>query len=217
MHRVVPAALGHGPVPGPQLLFARLAGVVAGMEQAVKERAVQRGRACPRVDDYAVDVVGVQRRLHGGRQKHFGHGAAGGALVGLRCPHRGEEGQIAPALLGVQGPERQILGLLRRDGVLGPRSRAVRLVGRGFQRHQHPGVQLEGIVDGVHQRPEALLVLALIKRSHCPLYGGAACAQRPILRQLFAVCRAHRAQPQPCCSILCHSIHHSFVRDSFPV
>lgn len=210
VHRVVPAFLGHGMVAGPQLRFARLIGVVAGVEQTVQKRAVQRGRAGPRVDDHAVDAVRVQRHLHGGSQKPFRHGAAGRAFIGLRHLHGGEHRQVAPALLGAQGPGLQVFCFLRRDRMLCPRGGPVRLVGRSFQRHQDPGVQLEGIVDGVHQRPEALLVLALIERCHSPLYCRTARTQRPVFRQLFAVCRAHRAQPQPCRTIFCHCIHHSF-------
>ena len=116
-----------GPLPGQsslaalvQLFLAGLIGVPAGVEQAVEQAGIQRGRGRPRVQHDTVHLLAVQHFLHGVHQQQLRHGTGRRALVGLRRFHGGEDGQVVFAFLGAQGPQGQVPRFFRRDRVFCP-------------------------------------------------------------------------------------------------
>ena len=113
-----------GPLPGQsslaalvQLFLAGLIGVPAGVEQAVEQAGIQRGRGRPRVQHDTVHLLAVQHFLHGVHQQQLRHGTGRRASVSLRRFHGGEDGQVVFAFLDPQG---QVLRFFRRDRVFCP-------------------------------------------------------------------------------------------------
>ena len=64
-----------------QLFLAGLIGVPAGVEQAVEQAGIQRGRGRPRVQHDTVHLLAVQHFLHGVHQQQLRHGTGRRASV----------------------------------------------------------------------------------------------------------------------------------------
>ena len=209
----------HAPVPGagrfpPGFYFfvSRLLRVVARVEQAVEQGLIQCGRVAPRVDDHAVDVRRIQHQFHGVLQGVVRHGAGRRAAVHTGRSAGGEQRQPGTVLV-FQGPERKPSGLLLRDGVLGPGGRGGRRARGRLQRHQNMGLQLQRVVQGPHQGPEALLVLPVIQPLDRLLDCRAAGAAGAVAHRRARVpAAAHRAEAHPAVCSSCHCMFPAFLQ-----